>query len=182
MQISEISGNKIKITLTDTEVLCCFSSYQKLFSMSAKTKNTIKILIGDIIYSHYGILGCDKICAEIRGKENTGCVIILSCEAEIKNCKDYILCFKNSEEMIKSSLMLNRLLKKQRTFSSLYKNEKQYFLIINTLLDKKTLSKIREFFNIQCDTVKSEYIKEYCNLITEQNAIKKISLAFSKRL
>ena len=49
MLVSEINPNKIKIVLTDTEVLCCFCSYEKLLSMSDSTKNLIKALLRDIV-------------------------------------------------------------------------------------------------------------------------------------
>ena len=178
MQISEMSGNKVKITLTDTEVIYCFGAYEQLFSMSAKTKYIIKALLSNIIEEYYGFLRSEKISAEIRGAHNIGCTIILSCE---KKPNEYILTFENSEQLIKCSIELYQLFKNKRYTSSLYTENNKYYLLINIFSNKNMLFSCRKsVYDICSDYIKSEFIKEYGTVITRKNALYKLFSAFSK--
>lgn len=178
MQITEMSDNKVKITLTDTEVIYCFGAYERLFSMSAKTKYVIKALLSNVIEEHYGFLKSEKISAEIRGAQNIGCIIILSCE---KKPKEYILSFENSEQLIKSSIQLYKHLKNKKYTSSLYINNGKYYLLITAASNKNLLSICRKsVYDICSDSIKTEYIKEYGTAISKRNALYKLFYAFSK--
>lgn len=181
MQIYEVSSNKIKIALTHTEVLCCFGAYDKLFIMSAKTKNIFKALINSIIEERYDYLIGEKISAEIKGIENSGCIITLEYSNTNNYIKEYSISFSNSENMINSSLNLHRLMKKKIYSSSLYKTDNLYHLIFKADISKKTALKLNEIYeNINCDSILNEYIKEYGRLVTKRNALSKIASAFSK--
>ena len=174
-----MEGNKLKITLTDTEVICCFGAYEKLFSMSPKTKTVIKLLLNDIIEEHYGFLNNKKISAEIRGGKNIGCIIILS--SPIAKQKEYLLGFENSEGLIEGVKILHRILRKKNYRSSLYKAYGRYYLFICNNLDKRRFSLLRNFsYSITSDCIKIEEIKEYGIPITKRNAVNKMHHAFFK--
>ncbi len=181
MQIYEVSNNKIKIALTHTEVLCCFGAYEKLFYMSAKTKNIFKAFINSIIEEHYGYLIGEKISAEIKGAENSGCIITLECSKSNSDIKEYSISFINSESMINTALNLYRLMKKRIYSSSLYRTDNRYHLIFRADTGKKTALKLNEIYgNIHSDNILCEYIKEYGKTVAKRNAIFKIASAFSK--
>ena len=183
MHVSKLEGNKIKITLSHTEVICCFGAYDNLLSMSKKTKTTIKILLSDIIEEYYGFLNNEKISADIKADLHNGCVIILSrCTGQIKK-NEYVVCFENSENLIDGTLILYRMLRKKAYASSLYTLNKKYYLLLSFDIDKRRIMPLRKFtYYITKDSVKTEYIREYGKIITRRNAVKKLSSAFIKEI
>ncbi len=181
MQIYEVSNNKIKIALTHTEVLCCFGAYEKLFGMSAKTRNIFKAFINSIIEEHYGYLIGEKISAEIKGAENSGCIITLECPKNHSDIKEYSISFINSESMINTALNLYQIMKKRIYSSSLYRTDNRYHLIFRADTGRKTALRLNEIHkNVSCDNTISEYIKEYGKAVAKKNALFKIASAFSK--
>lgn len=181
MQVSELSGNKLKITLTHTEVICCFGAYEKLLSMSAKTKTAIKILLGDIIEEYYGVLGNQKISAEIRTSLHNGCVIVLSYPESFKKPKEYLICFENSENLIEGAIGLYRILSKKAYTSSLYTMNKKYYILLSYGTEKRRIMPLRKFSHyITDDAVKAEYIKEHGKVISKRNALGRLCSAFIK--
>ena len=183
MQVTKLEGNKIKITLTHTEVICCFGAYDNLLSMSKKTKTTMKILLSDIIEEYYGFLNSEKISADIKADLHNGCVIILSyCADQIKK-NEYIICFENSENLIDGTLILSRILRKKAYTSSLFTLNKKYYLLLTLGIDKRRIMPLRKFtYYITKDSIKSEYIREYGKIITGRNAVQKLSSAFTKEI
>lgn len=182
MQVSRLDNNKIKITLTHTEVICCFGAYKNLLNMSPKTKNTIKLLLSDIIEEYYGFLNNEKISADIKTQIHNGCVIILS-YPKFKNWNEYVICFNNSENLIDGTLHLYHILRKKTYTSSLYILNKKYYILLSLNIDKRRIMSLRKFtYSITNDSVKPEYIREYGKVITEQNAVLKLSSAFIKEI
>ncbi len=179
MKISEISAGKVKIVLTNTEVLSCFGAYEKLFEMSFVTKNAIKALLRDIIKKHYNH---QKISAEIRAEKNYGCVIILTAIDKRNKTVQIAYEFYNSESLITGSLNLYKIFKNTPYNSAIYKISDKYYIIINTVASAFPKYKTKSFDNVYTDAVKCEIIKEYGNIITENNALEKISSAFLKEI
>ena len=179
MQVSKLGDNKIQITLTHTEVICCFGAYEKLLRMSAKTKTAIKILISDIIEEYYGFSYNGEISADIKTHFHKGCIITLSPSKPIKNPKEYLLYFENSEKLIEGTLALHRILRKKAYASSLYTLNNKYYILLSYSIEKRYIMPLRKFYNyIIEDTIKTEYIKEHGKLITKKNAVSKIFSAF----
>ena len=182
MKISEISAGKVKIALTNTEVLTCFGTYEKLFEMSGRTKNAIKALLRDIIKKYYNHQINQKISAEIRAEKNFGCVIILTA-VDKRNKKIQIAYeFYNSESLISGSFNLYQMFKNIPNNSSIYKISDKYYIILNTITSTLPKHQSKEFNNVYTDTVKCEIIKEYGDIITENDALEKISSAFFKEI
>lgn len=178
MQISEISGNRVKISLTDTEVICCFGAYESLFDMTPKTKLAIKTLLNEVIEKHYGTGEYEKISAVIRGGQNIGCTIIISCE---KSVQEYILTFNNSENLIKSAKDLHRFLKNKQHTSSLYRENNKYYLLIRTVSKRIPYTILQKYtYDILYDSISYEHIREYATLVSGHKAIEKLAVAFFK--
>lgn len=181
MRVSEISKNKVKIVLTDTEVLCCFTSYEKLFSMTDRTKNTIKALLRDIIEERYDPLSCKKVSAEIHAGKNLGCIIIVTVKKDRKTKNSYIFEFSDSESLIAGATYLYRKSRRKKHSASLYKMPDCYRLIISSNAPPESFGGMKEFCrNILNGNVHGEYTKEYGKAILTDNAVSGIAKAFIK--
>jgi len=179
MQVSTINPNKVKIVLTNTEVLCCFCSYEKLLSMCESTKILMKALLRDIAKEH-SLTDCERLTARIHAGENYGCVIILS-GTEHKKTKLYTLEFNNSENLIRAIFLLKNRHKCTHKRSRLYLMKNTYRLLIESSKDKDYFLSLTEFCdNLFSGRVHFEYTKEYGKPIIEHKAISRIANCFSK--
>ncbi len=163
MTVSFPFDHKIIITLTNTEVLCTFGSYEKLFALDKNTKYAINALLKEVLNSHKIFNKTDKILAKIKLKKPEGCEITL-----FKETREYILYFSNSRNLDKAiSYLSARKLKTEQ--SSLYKTENGYFLLIES---EKPFPVFNEFCtNIINSKITSAYIKEYGKPLIKNDAI-----------
>lgn len=179
MQVSEISQNKIKITLTDTEVLCCFNSYEKLYRMNGQTKFLLKAIVREIVEEKFSNKNSDKIIALIKIAKNKGLTIILTVD-KVEKEYEYAFAFENFEDLLSA---LPYLLKRQYIIknSQLFKLKKTYMLIISFRNKPIFLNSIKEFNCIYFDDeIKKEYIKEYGIPVIYENTVEKLVKSFIK--
>lgn len=178
MHISKLDNKKVKITLTNTEVLCCFSSYEKLMKMDESTKIIIKALLREITESRFENKWTD-ISVNIRAKVNQGCIMIITPTKEINSDKTYILEFLKSENLIKSALFLARQNNIKIGENSLYKMDNSYRLITESEQPQNDFYIMNEFCDkIYSDKINQQFTYEYGKPLIENNAIKTIYNAF----
>lgn len=179
MTVSKINTTKLKIVLTDTEVLCCFGTYEKLFNMSGIAKYVIKILLRDVA-KDYQLLNYEKLTAKIHAGKNLGCIIILSASGNKRGNNKYTIIFADSESLIKCVLFIKTQRNEIQNKSLLYKTENSYCLLFESPHSREEMYPFKEFCKtFYSDILHYEYAKEYGNLIIADNAITKIAENFS---
>lgn len=185
MTVSLISAQKIKIALTHTEVMACFGDYEKLLSLTPKTKLCITFLINNIISKNPSFLKAEKINAKIKITKNKGCQIVL---AVIPTHKEnlYTEClfeFYSTNAMTDAMTALYNNKINHKITSYLYKIENRYCLIVNYENPREKLFLLHEFCSkISEDKRDIEYVKEHGTPLILNSAIKNCGKAFLKRL
>lgn len=181
MTVYKIGRNKIKIALTDREVLSFFGAYEKITSMTGNTRLTVGLLLKESLAEYENELD-GELLVEVRAKENFGCVITVSPAEALRrqNAKaQKMFEFSNSDTMISG---VTRLYKSRRSHmeSSLYKMPRTYRLIISVKADSDYIF-MNEFCLRQSDSpAEVAYTEEYGTLIVKNDAVAKIGKAFSK--
>ncbi len=179
MLVSEINPHKLKIVLTDTEVICCFCSYEKLLSMSEGTKLLIKALLRDIAKEH-SLTNCERLSAKIHAGKNFGCVIILTGSDSGKKTNLYTVEFTDSESLIKAAFYLKSA-KRSLNRSRLYRTDNAYRLLIESEREKDYFLTLHEFCKrFYTERIHYEYTKEYGKLVIGEKAVSKIAGCFIK--
>ena len=161
MTVFKPKANKIKISLTNIEVLCCFGSYERLFTMSKPIKSAIKALLFDIALKE-NIETYKKIKIDVKAKKNLGCVITVCLyKKEIK--KHYIFDFSNSEYKNRATKNINSTLYKMPNFFRLiiYSNYKAIFTSLNEF-----------YFRKSENLLEKAYSEEYGKVLIKNFAIK----------
>ena len=74
MTVLKIGQKKLKITLTDSEVLSFFGAYERLNAATSETRLTVGLLLKESLSEYETELDGDLL-VEIRARENAGCVI-----------------------------------------------------------------------------------------------------------
>ncbi len=180
MTVSDISGNKIKITLSNFEVLDCFGTYERLYSMTESIKGAFKQILKDVL-SKRGVSFNEEMLIQIKARKNIGCVIILSPIAEKKQKKEYLFIFKTTEDLTRAILFLYRIDRNLK--STLYKTEYDYRLIITSKTYKPCFINLNEFCSRQTESVfEVAYTKEHGKILIEKNAVKTYGTYFSKEI
>ncbi len=156
MTLSSTSSQKIIISLSNTEVLSAFGSYERLLTLDKGTRYALYSLIKEVISSNNLFDKKDKILAKIRPKRHEGCEIIL-----LKETEEYILHFKSSLELENAITFLSK--RKEITESSLYKTKNGYYLLLKS---NHSLANISPSSKIE-----AEYIKEYAKPLIKKDAI-----------
>lgn len=131
----------LTLTLTDTEVRCCFYSYKRLFSLSDSVKAAICALVETVARSKPE-LGEGEIIATIKARENEGCKIIL-CPKKERRSEGFWLKAERAEPLVSASAHLCRR-GQPPIESKLYKTEDGFALWLGCG-DKKRLSGADEF-------------------------------------
>lgn len=179
MTVLKIGQKKLKITLTDGEVLSFFGAYERLNAATSETRLTVGLLLKESLSEYETELDGDLL-VEIRARENAGCVITVS-SADSSKRKSVsavrTLEFADSSALISGAVRLYGI--RPRILSSLYKMTGTYRLLINPRSDCDFFF-MNEFCLSQSDSsVVAEYTREHGILITENNAVEKIGRAFS---
>ena len=182
MNVYTIAQNKIKISLTHTEVIACFGEYDRLYNMSQKTKTALTLLLNDIITAHPIFNKNCKISAKIKLKRNIGCEIVLTALSAERNSppKECIFEFSDSESLTRGIVELYKNRRYSKLRSHLYKTENGYRLMVNCKDPKNRLFLLHEYcFKISDSPRDIEYTKEYGKPLILNCAIEKYGKAFS---
>lgn len=179
MTVYKVGRKKLKITLTDSEVISFFGTYRRLTSVSGEARLTVGLILKQSLSEYNTELDGDLL-VEIRAKENAGCVITVSpADSSRRSAKSSPIMFEFSDT---SALVGGAVcLYKSRSLikSSLYKMPKTYRLIV-TARGNSDFFFMNEFCTRQSDCkIESEYTTEYGELISEKNAVEKIVKAFN---
>lgn len=179
MTVSDIQGNKIKISLTDVEVLSCFGSYERLFSMTKAIKSAVQSLLEDII-AQKGYADCEKMLVEIKAKKNCGCIITVSLLSG-NTQKSYIFEFADSESLTRAVVILYKDRRTRRLESRLYKMPQGFRLIIFSREYKPVFFLLNEFCRRQNSCpIELAYTEEYGKPLISENAIEIYGSAFTQ--
>ena len=178
MTVYRLSGDKIRIALSDSEVLSFFGTYEKFASLSGGTRLAVSLLLKESLEKYSDILG-DNLLVEIKARKSAGCVITVSPAVGREREKGMImLIFRSTDDMIAG---ISRLYahKAARGKSSLYKMANGYRLILS--------GRSRDFyFMTEFCTVKNAsepeiaYTEEYGGLLCRDTAVQTVGKAFSK--
>lgn len=181
MTVSVIAQNKIKISLTHTEVIACFGEYEKLLSLSPKVKNSLNMLLNDILSTHSLFYGNCKISAKIRLIKSYGCEIILTALLPKRKTpnKECVFEFSDTSALTGGITELYKNKTNLRFLSHLYETDSGYRLIINCKNPKENLFFLHEFcFKISDSPQDIEYTKEYGKPLILNCAIERYGKAF----
>lgn len=182
MTVSDILGDKIKIHLSNAEVLDCFGNYERLYSMSDGIKSAFKELLTEVL-STRGLTFNQEMLIQIKAKKNDGCVIIISPSSRRKNTEkaQYLYIFNNSEELTKGILFLYKF--KANLESDLYKTDFDYRLIIYSKDYKPYFLTLNEFAKKESRSpLEAAFTKEYGKLLIQKNAVKCYGKHFFKEI
>lgn len=173
MTVYETHKNRLKIKLSDTEVLALFGSYTKLFEMKKETKILISLLLRDILAERKQEFKNGKISADLKVIKNFGLEIYIFCKEENLPSEKYVFKFKSFEDLILGV----KLLKQTEFKSSLYMYNGYYYLITD---NKERLYNINDFYAFQTESyVFAEKIKEYGKIIIEEDAVYILAKTFN---
>lgn len=180
MTVSNIEGDKIKIVLSDVEVINYFGTYDELYSMTGSIKSAFRILLQKVLSSR-GISFDEEMLVKIRAKKYSGCVIIISPlkNNNKKTPKEYLYSFKNAEELTKGIEFLYNI--NPNIKSSLYKTENDYRLILFSKNYKPYFLTLNEFsINYSESPYEIAATTEHGKLLISKNAVKTYGNYFFK--
>lgn len=185
MQVIKYETAKIKILLSDTEVMCCFGSYENLSTMDAKIKSYLNALIRDIIYENSNLFNKKKAKVRIKIARENGCEILIFPIGSIENMKEQetVFEFSNSENLTLAILHLYKSKAYTLYKSSLYKVSGGYRLIVKNKNGKTHHLQINEFYRFKSeDFLVVAETKEYGKQLIKDSAIEQYGKAFAKRI
>lgn len=178
MTVYKIGRKKLKITLTDSEVISFFGTYRGLASVNNEARLAVGLLLKKSL-SEYDTELDGRLLVEIRARENAGCVItVSSAESSRRNLKGSMVMFEfaDTAALIGGAVRLY----KSRFFegSSLYKMPHTYRLIV-TARGERDFYFMNEFCLRKSDSdIEAAYTKEHGRLICEKNAVERLGRAF----
>lgn len=184
MTVTDLDNGKIKIALTDKEVLTCFGSYGRLYAMSDNTKIVFESILEGILRSR-GFSLKSELLIQVKAKENNGCVIIISpAENRPRRTKnEYLFIFENSESLASGIAFLYKSKPTRNLQSDLYKCESDYRLILYSPDFKPAFLVLKEYCKQKAiKPFETDYTKEHGKLLIEKYAVKTFGAAFFKEI
>ena len=181
MTVFKIGCDKIKITLTHSEVLSYFGGYESIAVPTAETKLAMNMLLKESL-TETGFDSDGRLLVEVKARESAGCIIMITAAGRISRERikpvRRTLEFSDSESMISGVVCLYRRFR--RLGSSLYKMAKSYRLIINASSGCDFLF-MNEFCIRQSDSDgDAAYTEEHGRLLVGDNAVERLGCIFSK--
>ena len=178
MTVYKIGRKKLKITLTDSEVISFFGTYGGLTSANSDARLTVRLLLKKSLLEYDTELD-GRLLVEIRARENAGCVITVSpADSSRRQPKSSPVMFEfaDTAALIGGAVRLY----KSRFFgeSSLYKMSETYRLIVKARGESDFFF-MNEFCLRQSDSgTEAAYTAEHGRLICGKNAVEKLGKAF----
>lgn len=181
MTVYKADRNKIKIALSDSEVIAFFGSYKRITDMSGSTRLTVALILKESL-SDYAEELSDDLLIEIRARENSGCIITVS-QTENRRQKTektyYCLDFADFHDLADGAARLY-LSRKPKGKSSLYRISGIYRLIL-LCENSADLFFMNEYcVSLESSVLKSAYTEEHGELLIKDNAVSVLGRAFSK--
>ncbi len=183
MTVTDLDKGKIKITLTDKEIIALFGTYQRFYAMSDNVKPTFENILERVLISR-GLSLREELLIQVKAKENKGCVIIISpISNRTKNKNEYLFIFENSENLTKGILFLFRNKTTRNLQSKLYKTENDYRLIIYSRDSNPSFLTLKEYCNPRpVKPFETDYTKEHGKLLIAKNAVRTFGNIFFKEI
>ena len=180
MTVTDLEKGKIKITLTDKEIIAIFGTYQRLYTMNEAVKPTFERILEKVLLSR-GLSLKEELLIQIKAKQNMGCVILISKTAENNRKKEYVFIFENSHTLTDGMLFLFRNKTTRTLQSKLYKTNSDYRLIIYSKSENPYFLTLKEYCKQSLNSpFQSEYTKEHGKLLINKNAISTFGKYFFK--
>lgn len=182
MTVYRADRNKIKISLTDNEVLAFFGTYERITDMNAGTRLTVALLLKEGLADYPDEFDGD-ILVEIRARESAGCTITVSPAEKKRKSGKYYVCFDFADSSSMTDAVSRLYLSRRvRGESSLYLISGIYRLIISCGSAKDLF-----FMNEYCIRSDSSaevfaFTEEHGKPIVKNNAVSVIGRAFTKEL
>lgn len=179
MTVTDLNKGRIKITLTDKEIITLFGTYQRFYDMSDNIKPTFENILERVLISR-GLSLSQELLIKVKAKENNGCVIIISpASNRVKN--EYLFIFENSEKLIDGILFLFRNKSTCNIQSQLFKTESDYRLIIYSCENNPVFLSLKEYcVPRKIKPFEADYTKEHGKLLIQEKAVKIFGSAFLK--
>lgn len=179
MTVTDLNKGRIKITLTDKEIITLFGTYQRFYAMSDSIKPTFENILERVLISR-GLSLNQELLINVKAKENNGCVIIISpVSNRAKN--EYLFIFENSEKLIEGILFLFRNKSTRNIQSKLFKTENDYRLIIYSCENSPIFLNLKEYcVSRKIKPFETDYTKEHGKLLISKTAVKTFGSAFFK--
>ena len=180
MTVYKIGRKRLKITLTESEVISFFGTYRGLTSVNRNARLTVGLLLKQSL-SEYDTELDGKLLVEIKAKEKSGCIItVSSADSSRRSSKSSTVMFEfaGTDALIGGAVRLYK--NRPHIESSLYKMSEKYRLIVTTR-DNRDFFFMNEFCIRQSDSkTEAEYTAEYGKLICGKKAVGKIGKAFCR--
>lgn len=182
MTVEKLSKNKIKINLTEDEILTFFGGYDLIDYKDPAAKKILHLLLKEAMPDEMLPIDCTRVLIEVK-PQSSGCAIFFTKMYEnapkrlrkISQTKSYALKFKNSNDLLDFARYSEAADIKS---NSLYIANGTYTLIINA--EKSICSRlthIEEFCEISDNKTELSKIWEHGQIICKEGALEKIKKA-----
>lgn len=185
MTVSKFESSKIKIILTDTEVLCCFGSYENLSTMNIKIKNSLNAIVRDIVKENFDFFKGKLTKIRVKLLKDEGCEILIYpiTADEADEDREYVFEFSSSENLTQAILYLYKNCMDIEYKSALYNFNDFYRLIIKCKNGKAHFLGLNEFYRFESDDILAlARTREYGKQLIPNNAIQVYAKAFFKEI
>lgn len=185
MTVETLSKNKIKINLTDDEIITFFGGYDLIDYKDPTAKKMLHLLLKEALPDEMLPIDCKRVLIEVKPQEG-GCAIFFTKMYEgaqkrlrkVMQSKCYSLKFKSSNDLMDFARCAET---SYINSNSLYTVDGTYTLIINA--DKAIaarLTHIGEFCDISDNNTELSAIAEHGLMICKENAIQKLKQAITE--
>lgn len=182
MTVEQLSKNKIRINLTEDEVLTFFGGYDLIDYKVPAAKKMLHLLLKEALPDEMLPIDCTRVLIEVK-PQSGGCAIFFTKMYEngpkrlrkIPQTKSYALKFKSSNDLLDFARCAEIA---DINNNSLYMANGTYTLIINA--DKSICSRlthIEEFCEISDNKTELSKIWEHGHIICKEGALEKIKKA-----